>query len=339
MILLDSFPRQIAYPFRKTCLTEKEFYTKFNNANGLKNKIYFSVLGCDKEGDFSKTIINKIPFDLDSAESLTGIRKLNKVCEALDLKRTFIFSTGGFWAFICAKNGEHLKHPKNALKNAQLHLALDKCNFSIYNKNEKGIIDPYLNDIDYHIIGDISRVARLPGSYDTKRKLFCISISLFDINKGMEHIKAKATKQSFDLYVYGNKFLDMKQFDTAPPSIESIDLPEGNYSYKRTGMPPCVWQWITESSMATYRARFLATVWLKEKGWPKSLINKTVQEYWAKHLRTDGLSSNYEHWQKTQVLKLVFRNDYVFPKCETLYCEGLCNGKCKYFGGANLYDI
>jgi len=337
MILLRTFPRQIAYPFRRTCKDKEEFYRVFNSVNGLKAKIYYSVYKCNEEGMFDETNINLISFDIDSKDAISVLKRINKVCEKEDLKRTFIFSTGGFWAYILAKNGSGLKSPKYALRLAQIDIA-KKAKLTFNKKNEKGVVDPHINDIDYHIIGDTARVARLPGSYDMTRELFCIPISIEDINKGLDHIKEIAKTQQFKFYVYGNERLDMKNYDIEAPRCEDVEVPDDiEYRYNSKGIPPCVLGWLTKKEKAVYRARFFATVWMKEKGFPKKLIRELAKKYWERYPRTDGLKNNYRHWLKVKVMDYVYNRDLVFPKCEALYLEGLCDGKCKYFGTANLY--
>lgn len=336
MILIKNFPAQIAAPYRVTCRTESQFYKTFNALNGIKPKIFFSLYNCNNAGKFINPNIDKIAFDIDCENSLKIVRKIDKYCDALNLKRTFIFSTGGFWAYIFTSNGTDLEYPKNALKNSQIKI-IEDIGLTYKERNKRNLIDPHMNDIDFHILGDIARVARMPGSFDKNRKRFCISVSKTDLSKGMEHIIEKSKRQSFDLYVYGENLLDLKKYDEQPSIIESTDIPDFDYSYKRTGIPPCVWSWITVREKAVYRARYFATVWLKEYGWTKTMIRKLLKENYENFPRTDGLNNNWEHYKKVKVLDLVFEKDLTFPTCQHLYVEGLCDGKCKYFGNANLY--
>lgn len=337
MLLTKYFPRQIASPIRKTFRSQKKFYEFFNAINGMKPKIYFSLYNCNQFGKFSDPKLDKIAFDIDSDDAINVLKKIEDYCSKNNYKRTYVYSTGGFWAYIFTKKYDALKYPKNALKISQQYIC-KQANLSYDLRNNKGIIDPHKNDIDFHIIGDIARVARMPGSYDIKRQRFCIPISIEDIELGEEHIKKKSRQQTFKFSIYGKKLFDISKFDEQPEIVEEHDIPEFEYSYKRNGMPPCVWSWITEREEATYRARYFATVWLKESGWTKSMVRDLLKKHYQDFPRTDGLENNWEHYKKVKVLDLVFGKETTFPSCSKLFQEGLCKGKCKYFGNANLYD-
>ena len=78
--LINKFPRQVAFPQRVICQTEKQFYTMINLLNGKKAKLYFSIYNCDLMGNFDNASIDKIFFDMDKPE-VEPIIRAHKNCK------------------------------------------------------------------------------------------------------------------------------------------------------------------------------------------------------------------------------------------------------------------
>ena len=272
--LIKYFPRQVSFPQRVTCDTEDEFYKFMDKLNGIKRKLYYSLYNCNNEGKFNNAMIDKIAFDLDSEMSFDNVKKLNKYCVEKNLKHIMIFSTGGFWFYIFTKNYQSINNKKDALGNAQRHIA-NECGLSIG--------DEKVADIDHHIISDIARVGRMPNTYDIPRQMYCIPIYESDLRKGMEDLKKEAKKQRFHFEYYGEGLLDMKQFDYANEKIR-VDIPDGDYDYEKSEdsalktLYPCVMEWLTITEKATWKARWYATLWFRDMGYPRSFVEKLMKK-------------------------------------------------------------
>ena len=338
--LIPSFPRELSVPERINCLTEKEFYDKVNIYNGIKQRIYFGVYdNSGKDKNYTKSNIHVIPFDLDSDNSLDNIKKLVKYCWFNDFRHTVIFSTGGFWIYVKTKNTEGIKNKKFALKNCQMGIAREL-------ELTVGMdVDEF--DIDGHIIGDIKRVARMPGSYDSKRNLYCIGVSLEDIDKGLEYIKERAKTQSNKLYWYCNGGVNLKSFDYIPELIRP-DFKEYKYVLKSNNnlldkCIPCVREHILETPLKGHNKFWVyICIYLKER-WAMSSeqIKSLVKPYLLKHKRTDGQGENdFEHFIIYDDLpNSVIRSGYYMLECDKLFEMGFCKGKCEFYNKQGIYDV
>jgi len=326
--LIPTFPRQIAYPEKITCLSESEFYTMINKINGIKQKIYFSLYECDSNGSFINTKIDKISFDLDSKKSIQVCQQISDFCVQENYRHCLIFSTGGLWIHIKTKNYENLKNPKQALKKAQ-HSVAKRLGLKIGH-------DPYKDDIDYHIIGDIARVSRMPASLDLNRGIYCISIKREDLTN-VQHLKELAKKQSCEIFWYGEDTFDISKFDCELDSPVQMKDFEGKIEVDDLflkKMPPCIQNCIMNVSLKGHNRWWVwTTIYLKELGFNVETIKSIVKPYLEKTPREDGMGKNeWQHYVKHDHLpESVFRGNYFYPKCEVLYENGFCQGKCKHY--------
>ena len=323
--LLTNFPMQVAFPERITVFSMSEFFEIVNKYNGIKSKMYFSLYNCTDDGRFINPIIDKIAFDLDYKGALESARKLSKYCMDNNLKHTVIFSTGGFWVYIKSKE-VRLDYPKDALKNIQHDIA---------KRVGLSIGEPKDSDIDHHIIGDIARVSRMPGTLDVHRQLYAQSITQEMLQLTLEEIKILAKIQNTNMYWYGEKLLDLKPYDDTPIKIKTeipeLDIIMNTDDEFLNKLPPCIIKILSQKEFGTWKGRWLAVLYLKERGFPINIVEKICEKYFGKMPRDDNLRNNWEHMKKVRTVDLVFRrNDQVMPDCETLYRENWCPGKCKY---------
>jgi len=331
--LIPSFPRQCAFPERINCITKDKFYRYINSYNGIKPKIYFSLYKINEVGHFLDndfiTDIDKISFDLDNKNCVSVAKKIHNYCMNNNLRHCIIFSTGGIWIHIKTKNYKKLKYPKSTLTNSQKHI-INKLNLKC-GKN------PKYDDIDFHIIGDIARVARMPGTLDIARGLYAQSIKAEDLTN-IEHIKKIAKKNNSRIYWYGKEKINLKEYDHLTEE-EKIEMREYEYTIEVDNnvlkkFPPCIQECILRKPLKGYNQHWVwVTIYLKEIGFTKVAIEKLLKPFLEKIERNDGKGSNeWEHYRKYDHLpESVFTNGYFFPKCEILWQKGFCVGKCKKF--------
>lgn len=325
--LIPTFPRQVAFPDRRTCKTKREFYKLLNKVNGIKRKIYFSLYSCNTNGEFENPIIDKLGFDIDGEikNVINTTLTIHNYCRKNNYRHCILFSTGGCWIFMKTKNYEKIKYPKDALRQAQEYI----CN---HNKLSFGINKT--DNLDSHIFGDIKRVGRMPGTYDTQRKKYCVSITPDDLHNNLRGV---GLEQSNKIIWYGEKGFDISQFDR-PITTEFPEIPEGEEreidDEFLSKFPPCIIDILQDNqSRGNYRGRWIFTIFAKEACcFSKSFTDKIANKYFGAVQRTDAIRNNYIHYKMVKVLDLVYNNDnYFFPTCEKLYMDGFCDGKCKKY--------
>jgi len=342
MSLFGKFPREMGFPERRgeyrIVHNQKEFYDALNKYNGRTNvysTIYsFSNLKKGKYGieypEYDSAIVDKIFFDLDSINSFKNIKKLHKLLLNLDLIHCLIMSGGGFHCYVKCKI-HNLKNPKDAIANVQR---------KIVEKIGLEIGDPKEADIDEHIIGDIARISRIPNTFNLKRKCFCVPLKNTDFNifKSLHDIQEAAKEQRLiPIQWYGNKKINIDKFDypTKKPDIRTIEIPMGKFDIEEYGdekMWPCVRKMLTEHT--NHKFRYWGVIWLREMGFTEEEAKEICKKYLSKFSRNDGTINDFIHMQKhDHVFETVYhKGEHFFPYCEKLYREGLCEGKCKWYG-------
>ena len=325
--LTKYFPKEIAFPQRIIVKNKKEFYDKFNELNSNKNKLYYSLYNCDEKGNFDNCKLDKIAFDIDG-----GIEKAKKVTLKLvfwliEMKYKFliIFSTGGFWVYIFTKNYEDIKNKKEALKNAQVFIC-EKVGLS-YKKQD--------DDIDFHILGDISRVARLPNSYDCNRKRYCIPISIADLILKTHYLLKKAEKQNFVFQYYGSEYFNISKFDTEKKvkyifGENIIDSKLKNNKVEEYFLP-CIKSWLIDENKCKNMTRFWFALYCQEISLPHNVTETIAKQYWDNIKESNGNKTKFEEFKQERQIDFVKNKIGMFPKCDTIIEKGFCPGKCEKY--------
>ena len=333
---IQSRCKDVAFPERVLVCSEKEFYDIVDVYNGIKDRIYFSIYDCDEYRNFDNASIHCVGFDLDSDNALSNLDKLYNYCLSNNYKLLMLFSTRGFWAYIFCRGYNLLKNKKVTLTNATLHIAKEN-NLSIGN-------NPHTDDIDFHIIGDISRIARLPNGYDVKRKRYCIPITIEDVTKGYTWICEKSKQQCFDFVYYNTDYFDISRFDGEPEKVAELDFTGVNLEVNCddkviNGFLPCIKNCVVNTSLKSHNLFWVwTTIYLREQGFSTENIKQIVKPYLEKHLRDDGFGRNdYEHYVFHDHLpESVFSKHYYFPNCPKLQQSKFCCGTCSKYSNKSL---
>lgn len=316
--------KDIATPERIMAKTKKDFFKFLNLFNGIKERLYFSIYDCDGDRNFDNAQIHVIAFDLDSDNCLKNLIKIWEYCKLKNYRSLFLFSTKGFWAYIFTGK-DYLRNPKGALVNATHHLA-EEVGLSINMTKE--------SDLDFHIIGDIKRIARLPNGLDVTRKRYCIPVTIEDMHKGYEWICQKSSQQNFEFVYYNTGYFDMKPFDTEVR--KTVEAPNLEYEIKVDDnvvdkFLPCMKYHIVNTPLKSHIQYWVRiTTYLKELGFPAEAIKKILKPYLEKHERTDGKGKNdwihYINWD--HLPESIFDTGYSVPGCDEMFTSGFCQGKC-----------
>lgn len=329
--LFDEFPREVASPTRFFVKSKKEFLEFINKNNG-KKRLFTSLYKYDPIN--AKVNITSIWFDLDSDKSFENIKKIHEWAKQHNYKHIMFFSGGGFHFYILASNGDKLKDPKQALYNCHKHIA-----------EEVGLTigESETFDIDWHIIGDVRRVVTIPGTYNTRRKKYCICITEEDLEKGLEYIKEKASKPSLHFRYYGKKFFDVSEFDKEikgyikPLPYDKDELCEVDKDEALTNLLPCIKVWLSKT-WPGWKRRGWIIMWMRKYGlWRKqldepfpamlgetmSLLKQYLQPEEFRHMmREDEKQPYYLYFLNT-------KNG--FPTCDNIKKWGECPLDVKEF--------
>jgi len=177
-------------------------------------------------------------------------------------------------------------------------------------------------------------MVRVPCSFNPKRKRYCIPIKSEDLTS-VADLKKKSKKNNYRLKIYGNKFLDLTEFDKESDTHKyesiNIDIPMDSVDLECINIdkfPECIKNALTESFL-NHRRRFIIITYLKSLGLPENTTINLLRKYmdtktWLHCVR-----------EENQVFWIYKRDDLFFPNCKTLLSEGFCIDKdCK---GPGLY--
>lgn len=318
--LIPTFPRQLATPRRTLIHSESAFYERLNKYNGFKN-CYYSLYAVDENGTFNNSHIDKIAFDFDGENAQKHVKKLSNHLIKEDLIHTILFSgKKGFHLYILTTNGESLKFPKGALTNAHKYF------------------DNLLNiENDFHIVGDIARILRIPNTKHLGSNLYCLPISRYDLDKSFKEIKEKAKKQSFKVFWYGSKLLDMKPFDNERPQVREMEIPDHKYVVTVDDklvkkFHPCIQRMLIEPSLyCKNKSRYIFALYCKVKGLPPKLCEDIARKYWKGVKENGGNRSKFKEFQDEKQIEYAYRTDKPIPNCEKMYEIGICPGRCESY--------
>jgi len=314
-MLYSSFPRQIAYPYRKT-VDEDEFFKTINRLNG-KVRIFSSVYNFTAKPVFDKINLDldKIFFDFDGDNALENTKFLAFHMKKMDLKHLIFFSGGGFHVYLFTTGYNCLKNKKACLTNVH-----------------KYFITEYKVDVDKAVVGDIARVATIPNTWNTKRQRYCIPITMNDLPMGYEHISKLAKKQRFDFEPCGSKLFDVSSFDgTEDYGYAEVTVSEEikeqiNADEILSKLPPCLATMLANANSGTrvgWRGRFLLLVYLRDRGTLYGNACDIINAY-LKNTKGGVVESHHCLRDEQQARRIYERDESMFPSCEQLKREGIC---------------
>ncbi len=319
----NTFPREVGLP-RQLVYNNNDYLSFINRNNGKKNAIYTTVYSFkdinEKRPNYDSAIIDKLFFDFDDKEcnAYFETKKLHEYCLNKNIKHSLIMSGRGYHIYIYTQLMTY-QYKKSAIRLAQLFF-INKLNLKC----------------DAQIVGDISRLTRIPNTHNGKGKRFCIPLTLLQFNKGDEFIKILAKKQNFVKNVFiGKKKFDMKEFDIICDMEFIIDIPNIKSSstvINISSLPFCI-QCILSKPNPNYKERYLLILYLKEKGYTKEEVYDILKDC----LSTQKL---YHCIKEERQLHYLFeRHDLVFPCCKKIKNDNFCPKICEFYGKAIYKEI
>lgn len=323
--------------------TEAELLNFINTYNS-KLTLYYSLYGASlklnsntccyqQQGDFHfcNSAIDKICFDIDNLNAISIIKKFHLYLLKNNLKHLMLFSgQKGFHVYIFTKNNANLKNPKVALLNSH--------NYLIHQ------IKLNKDDVDNHILGDISRLMRIPNTMHLGSKLYCIPVTTEDLIAGKSYILNKAKQQNFNFAFYGTELFDISTQDSQRIEHQIINsYPEikVEVSIDKQKMldelPECI-QNLLLMPYLNYRQRFYVIRYLQHKGHSDVEIDLIMKSFLRQKLHPSKGHDNYLHYLKERQLLYVKNNHSLFS-CSALRREGYCRNlvMCEKLKSEPLY--
>ena len=341
LYLFGEFPREILG--NKIFIKNKEDFSRIlNEVNGLMNcytSIYkirkdeFKYKNGRKIRDYKSVVINKIYFDLDTFSTCwNSTKKMHDILlNKLDLQHCIILSGGGFHIYVITKDFklEDLspetprteERLKIVIRNAFNDLLL-QINKFLDEKNKITVGNPKKCDIDYHVRGDIARIARIPNTWHPKRKRYSIPIFSSDFDKSFDEILEISKNQREGVEIFGNNKLELSQYDRNIAEIIECELNDiktiNVNSNSVISLLPLFIQNLLVSGEDGHRARYLTILSMKIRGFPKSLAIDVCKQYWSNKKFHHAL---YGHNHNT-FDDIYSRPELFFPNWKTLIEEG-----------------
>ena len=317
---------EVGIPERILINNEQQYQDFLLKYNRRKN-IYFTVYHFDKllpEGkpDIESVKFDKVFFDFDEDDCYTKTITFHEYLRNRNLKHEVLLSGRGFHIILYLKNGEKIKNKKQCLAN--IHNYFDN-KFTLH--------------LDKHVIGDLSRLRRIPNTLNLKNKRYCIYLCGEDLSNGFDYIKKKAGEPNAEHTVFGRFAVDAEAFkDKNDISFNGVEVLDFDYNYnEKTGdelfdkFPPCIKEILTNTEKCHYDGRYFACLYCKSIGLPKNVTFEIMKRYLSK-MPDDKYRNKLGHLVKHKTLQYAYsRTQDIIPSCSTNYKSGRCSGKCKWY--------
>lgn len=270
--------------------SENEMLDEINKHNGLI-RVGVSVYNYAEKGRDDLVKVGKLFFDIDN-ENISAARKLHNFLLCSNVKHCIFFSGGGFHFYVKTKEYENLQNKKEALRAAQNFIALKAGLTWAMNGNN--------GDLDVAVRGNLAQIATAPNTWNVKRKLYCIPLTIEDLKKGLKHIKERAQKQQFDFVSFGALGVDLSAFD-APPNTNTLNPPNPHYlnpkKIELKILPPCL-QKALKSEKCGNRERYRVLCFLREK----NIAMQSTLDFLQEHLSASEFGHMVSHEGQPQAV-------------------------------------
>ncbi|MHA1868723.1 MAG: hypothetical protein ACTSXD_11820 [Candidatus Heimdallarchaeaceae archaeon] len=317
-MLFSTFPREVGPP-RKVVTDMKQFLDYINLYNGKRKALYTSIymfknINEEWKPDYNSAIVDKLYFDFDdkSCNAWEECNRLHQTCFEQNLKHIVVFSGRGYHLYIFTTH-YNPTYKKEAIRGGQTYF-IDKLNLTV----------------DRQVLGNVAQLARIPNTYHSKAKRFCIPLTKEQFEKGDKFIKHLAKEQNFvkDIII-GEKLFDLKRFDIKKEPEFNLNLPEiTSKSFNTTSitrdLPPCILN-ILNKEIKRWKDRYLIILYFKEKGYTREEVLEILKKYLTKQKLYHCIK------EERQLQYLFERDDLVFPSCKRMKEDGFCPGKCKFY--------
>ena len=361
--LFEHFPREVNMRTRKVVKSMYELQKYIDNTNG-KDNLTTTVYGFrslkpkGNRCEYNTAIIPHFVIDLDKGRAeLEGIDtelgagtrctqdtlNLAVYLKENDIRHAIWMSGGGYHIWVMLDQVYDI--PSNEMSNLLF--------------SGRAMINKWINDMDLITVDPVvsfrpDRHIRIPNTYNSKRKLWSIPLSIDDLCKGWEAVKVMAGNPSGGMKTCGNNGLsiDIVEFDENNPHLgmtkmfqnfdaEDISIKMDNVE----GIPmlPCLQAACCDKgSNPPHISRSYLMMYLLDyyRGFarPPSSTKSPIAEIINKaHSFIYSLEwSDYKPKITQEMLVHGASREYLTPSCPTIYREGLCIGRCPFYDGKGV---
>lgn len=288
---------------RRDVVYKQSTFDYFIDVFNGKTHIYESVYYFEDEIDINKAIVDKIYLDFDIGENnfFENTKKVAQYLYDKNIKFYIRFSGRGFHIFIMLDHQKKLKNPKMAIKQYVNHL----------HKVTNTTSDPV-------IVGDLTRLVRIPNTINIKSHKYCIAIT-YDMlmNHSYKEICELATHPGpcYDYY-NGCKNLDISKWDKHQVK-NNMEYKVNTKTTLLNNIPPCIKKMMEDPKLGWRNRTFVITC-LRDLGYTRDEIESILFKFLTKE--------KFEHCilEDKQLEYLVDCENILFPSCKTLKEDGLC---------------
>jgi len=323
-ILFGSYPREFGK--NRTFLKTREDAIKTINTMNRKTNCWMTIHKIDKQREYTSAIVEKLFFDLDGKNSLDKTKLFHEYLLKHDIQHVILYSGNGFHIYTMtspASRNTGIKSIKRAVRNAQLSMIKDA---------KMTVGDPDECDFDSHVIGDISRISRIPNTLNLSGKRYCVPLTQHDLQSTLQDIEKKAEKQSFQYDLFGNRLIDLQEYDMEIDglieSVDNIHISDTELSRILNDkseidckkildkLPPMINQLLV-SGACGYRDRYLTILAFREIGVPIEITISICRRFWSTTKFNHAIVSEGNQFQY-----IYNRFNLLFPNWNTLLSEG-----------------
>lgn len=360
--LFADFPREIDMKSRKVVLSMNGLQRYIDRTNGKANMTttVYGFRELKTKGnrcEYSTAIVPHFVVDLDkgraaevlsSEEGETGHRctedtlRLAQYLQERDIRHAVWFSGGGYHVWVMLDKAHTL--PPNELNNLMF--------------SGRAMINTWIKDMNLITIDPVvsfrpDRHIRIPNSFNYKRKLWSIPLSIDELEKGWEYITEKARFPKGGMKASGSKGLEIDIVEGDASNISGLSNIFGKFDAKdiavgdtnTSGIPilPCLEAaCCTKGDNPPHQPRAYLMMFLMDyfRGFarPPSSSGVSNMEIIRKtHDFIAGLEwADYSPKITQEMLVHGASRYYLTPSCPKIYQEGLCVGRCWAFDGKGV---
>jgi hypothetical protein len=283
----------------------------------------------DKYGEIVResAFVDKIFFDFDSSHWLTDIRILHQWCKLNgNIIHRSQFSGRGAQSLIYIV--PNIMHKKEAVGNFQRWIQ-KKLNL----------------EIDSKVIGDTSRIFRIPNTYNFKARRYCIPIPeaiLDDPTKNEEWFYRHATKKQQLNPWCGLNLLNINKFDVDEMLYMEYNIEynlkeiDNNIAEDFKEFPPCMQSFLSTPDLRDDQ-KFLIVLYLKDQIVSDipydsqdivNILHRTLSENEFNHYFNSKCLRGHQGHNGVKFKSAMKNNKYLMPSCRIIKQRGWCPKDC-----------
>ena len=283
-------------PPRRTFTDKLEAVKFINKYNGMKKAVYKTVYKFEEmngiKPNYNSAIIDRLFFDFDKENAYEEAKRFHLYLLGENIKHTLTMSGRGYHIFVKTIQYKP-QYSKSVIYNAQHHF-----------------IDKLELHCDHQVVGDNARLCRVPNTYHTKAKRFCIPLTKEQFYMGDKEIKVFANKQNFvKEKEIGENLFGIRQFDFENENEFKIEF-EDCYVCEDCDLkilPDLIKNLLLKGDLK-WRERYIVILYFKDLGYTMEEVKNILRKYLTE--------KKFKHcvYEERQLQYLFEREDLVFPE-------------------------